>query len=253
MRTFLVALQFLTRIQLARQDDLTIEDFGRATRCFPLVGAVLGAIYYLVAVLCLNFLPWQHVNLVILLLLPVLLTGGLHCDGFMDTIDGLFSGRDRKRMLEIMKDSRVGSYGALAMISLVLLNLAMLSDLPPVMVPPAMFVMPVIGRMAMVLIICSFPYARPEGMGKAFADMADPRTLLLAAVTTLAFVLPWGMTACLALAAGLVFSWLFACYASRKLGGLTGDVYGAAELLTEAVVLGIFLCSPLVCLGTVAK
>jgi hypothetical protein len=116
----------------------------------------------------------------------------------------------------------------------------------PGMVMAAMFVMPVIGRMAMVLVIFAFPYARPEGMGKVFAEMADRKTLLLSLLTTLIFVLPWGKMACLALAGGLVWGWLVAYYAYRKLGGLTGDVYGATELLTETAVLCLFLFSPLI-------
>lgn len=246
LRAFLVALQFLTRIQLVRQDDLTIEDFGHATKYFPLVGVVLGGLYLAVVWLCQFFSPWPHLSLVLWLLLPLMLTGGLHYDGFMDTVDGLFSGRERERILEIMKDSRVGSFGALAMMSLLLLNLAVLTDLPPGMVMAAMFVMPVIGRMAMVLVIFAFPYARPEGMGKVFAEMADRKTLLLSLLTTLIFVLPWGKMACLALAGGLVWGWLVAYYAYRKLGGLTGDVYGATELLTETAVLCLFLFSPLI-------
>jgi len=244
VRSFLVALQFLTRIQLVQQTDLKVEDFGRSTRCFPLVGAVLGSIYMLTAYATVNFLPWEHINITIWLLMTVILTGGLHYDGFMDTMDGLFSGRSRERMLEIMRDSRVGSFGALAAMCLLLFNWSAMKDIPESMSMMALFVMPVIGRMSMVLAIYAFPYARPEGMGKAFADMVDKETLGLAGLTAVLLVVPWGQSAVLALVLGLIFGLLLAAYAARRLGGLTGDVYGAVELLTEAFVLFVFLWAP---------
>ena len=115
MRSFITALQFLTRIHLVKQEDLTAEDFGRSTRFFPLVGAVLGCLYLLAALACLALLGLpSYTAKAILVILPILLTGGLHCDGFMDAVDGLFSGRSRERMLEIMKDSRAGSFGVVA-------------------------------------------------------------------------------------------------------------------------------------------
>lgn len=241
MRSFLVALQFLTRIQLVRQEYLTVEDFGRSTRCFPLVGAVLGLIYMVAVLISVELLRWENVNATLWLLLTVVLTGGLHYDGFMDTMDGLFSGRSRERMLEIMRDSRVGSFGALAAMCLLLFNWTAMKDIQASMSMAALFTMPVIGRMAMVLAIYAFPYARQEGMGKAFADMVDKKTVSMAALTTILFVVPWGQTAMLALILGLSFGLLLAAYAARKLGGLTGDVYGAVELLTESFVLFVFL------------
>ena len=244
MRSFLVALQFLTRIQLVRQEQLTVGDFGRSTRCFPLVGVVLGFIYMLTVFVTAGFLPWENFNVTVWLLVTVILTGGLHYDGFMDTVDGLFSGRSRERMLEIMRDSRVGSFGALAAMCLLLFNWTAMRDIPILMSMTALFVMPIIGRMAMVLAIYAFPYARPEGMGKAFADMVDKKAVSIAGVTTALFVLPWGQSAALALFLGIGFGLLLAAYIARKLGGLTGDAYGAVELLTESFVLFVFLWVP---------
>ena len=95
--------------------------------------------------------------------------------------------------------------------------------------------------MAMVMVIAFFPYARPEGMGKAFSDMADKKTLVVAGITTLLFVVPWGQAAIAALAVGLGFAWLLGAWLTNKLGGLTGDTYGAVETLTETMVLVVFL------------
>ena len=246
MRSFITALQFLTRIHLVRQDDLTMEDFGRSTKFFPLVGVVLGTAYMALLFVTANLSPWQHVNTMLWLLAPIVLTGGLHYDGFMDTMDGLLSGREKERMLEIMKDSRVGSYGALSMVCLLFFNWAVLRDIPLTMIMTALFVMPIIGRMAMVFAIYAFPYARPEGMGKAFADMVDKKTVIIAGLCTIVSIVPWGMAAILSLLGGLLCGMSFALYASGKLGGLTGDVYGATELITETAVLCCFLLAPMI-------
>ena len=247
MRPFFIGLQFLTRIAIVRQDNWSVEDFGRSVKFFPLIGAVLGLIYAAAAWLLFVFLPRQgifmppHFTSVCLLILPILLTGGLHCDGFMDTMDGVFSGRSRERMLEIMKDSRVGSNGVFSFTILMLLEWAMLLDLESGFLVAAAFVMPIIARLMMVAAITLYPYARPEGMGKAFAQYADPRALLFATATALILVLPWGPLALAALLVCMLFTAFFAHYVEKRLGGLTGDVYGAITTLNEALVWFTFL------------
>ncbi len=252
MNSFLIGLQFLTRISLVKQEVWTEEAFGRSVRWFPLIGAVLGCIYAFAAYICCTWLPEQgispppHLTAAFLLLLPVLMTGGIHYDGFMDTMDGIFSGRSRERMLEIMKDSCTGSYAVVTMTGLMLLEYSMLLDIPAAYLPAALFTMPVLGRLMMVLVIRSFPYARPEGMGKAFSEYTGTGTLLFAGLSGGLLLIPvaWtvGMGCILAaFSAVLVFSLYFGAYTTRLLGGVTGDVYGAAELLSEALVLMIFL------------
>jgi len=243
MKSFLIGLQFLTRISIVRQTEWTEEDFGASVRWFPLIGAVLGLCYGAAAVLFFLLLPdWgihlpRHVCTAFLLLLTVLLTGGLFCDGFMDSADGIFSGRSRERMLEIMKDSRVGANGVMAFTGLMLLEWAALLDMREEIIPMAVFIMPVISRLMVVMAITCFPYARPEGMGKAFALYAGKHALLFASVCTLVLVLPWGITAVLALLAGGIFALCFHRYVTHVLGGVTGDTYGASAVLTELVVL----------------
>ena len=240
MNSFLVGLQFLTRIRIVRQTVWTAEDFGRSTRFFPLVGLVLGICYALAAWILVSVLGMRALTAALLLILPLLLTGGLHADGFMDTADGVFSGRERERKLEIMKDSRVGSFGVVAFVLLMFLQFALLLDMSPPLLVSVFFVMPIIGRMAMVLAVSCFPYARADGMGKTFADMADRRTVAIAAVTTSVLVIPIGLLATLALVLGVVFTLLFCRWMTAILGGVTGDVYGAATVLTETIVLAVF-------------
>lgn len=240
MNSFLIGLQFLTRIHLVRQTVWTAEDFGRSTRFFPLVGLVLGICYALAAWLLLYAFGMRSLTAALLLILPLLLTGGLHADGFMDTADGVFSGRERVRKLEIMKDSRVGAFGVVSFVMLMFVQFALLSDMAWPLLVPALFVMPIIGRLAMVLAVACFPYAREDGMGKTFADMADRSTVVIAALTTAVLVLPWGMLATAALVLGTLFALFFCRTMTNILGGVTGDVYGAATVLTETLVLAVF-------------
>lgn len=249
MRAFLVGLQFLTRISLVRQDEWDVRDFGRSVKFFPLIGAVLGAIYAAAAYGLFIFLPGRgiavphHFAAALLLVLPPLMTGGLHCDGFMDTMDGVFSGRSRERMLEIMKDSCAGSNAVFCFVSLMLFEFAVLLDMAPTLCVPALFVMPVIARMMMTAGITLYPYARPEGMGKAFAEYADKKSFAFAMTSTLVLVLPFGVSAWTALAVSAAFTTFFAGYVEKRLGGLTGDVYGAIVTLNEGLTLLVFLAA----------
>ena len=275
MRAFFIGLQFLTRISIVEQKDWCEKDFADSVRYFPLIGLVLGIIYAAFAALLLSFLPQNgillphHVVAAILLILPILLTGGLHCDGFMDTMDGLFSGRSRERMLEIMKDSRVGANGVFAFVLLMIFDWSVLLDLlQSAWLFPALFAMPIVSRLMMVVAISAFPYARPVGMGKAFKDGGTKSVLYGAFFYTLILVFfpgvaadflgiipldaaglsSWLLSMTAVIFAALLFTIFFASYATRHLGGLTGDVYGAITTLTETLVLLSFLvCSSVSC------
>lgn len=240
MKEFITALQFLTRINLFRQDEVSPESFGRSVKFFPLVGAVIGFVLAGFDYLTEGYLP-IHVLAAIIIIVEILLTGGLHGDGLMDTMDGIFSVRSRERMLEIMKDSRVGANGAMAFSMFLLLKWSLLLDLLPVASSTALFVMPVLGRFAMVIGITVFPYARPEGIGKAFAQYAGRDTLYFAAALTLLLILSFGTAALVSLVAVIAFTMIFARYVTKLLGGLTGDVYGAITELAGIVVLIVFL------------
>ncbi len=249
-REFVTALQFLTRIRLFRDPDYDDGLFGRSVKFFPLVGLLAGSILAGVAVLTGGWLPGT-VRSTLLVTLSVFITGGLHCDGLMDSADGLFSGRSRERMLEIMKDSRVGSFGVIAIILLLLWKWALLHDLPDSLLVPALISMMTFGRFAMILAILRFPYARPEGMGKAFALYAGTHSLgpalatLLGLLAVFYFVtgpLVCGIAAAAALAA-ILFAFWFGRWTTHKLGGMTGDTYGAVTELSELVVLIVFVLS----------
>ena len=247
---FITALQFLTRLHLVRDPECDAATFGRSVRFFSLVGCVAGVLLALVALLTAGWLPGS-VRSTLLVFLAVLITGGLHCDGLMDTADGVMSGRPRERALEIMKDSRVGAFGVLAIVLLLLGKWSLLHDMPSSLLPYALVAMMAIGRFAMTAAIVFFPYARAEGMGKAFAEHAGKSSFVFASVTLVAMALCFYFlagifTACAAVAAALVallFTAWCGCRLTRVLGGLTGDTYGAVTELSELLALAVFLLS----------
>ena len=247
MRHFITGLQFLTRIHISKQSEWSPESFGRSVKFFPLIGGILGIILVMINHLFAEYLPFTgfymppHVLTTLLIVANIILTGGLHCDGLMDTMDGIFSGRGRERMLEIMKDSRVGANGVMAFVLLIILKWSLIMDLSPLSLPTALLAMPILGRFAMVIGITVFPYARPDGIGKAFAQYADKSTLYIGLLLTLLIIVPLGKQAIVSLAIVTICTMLFARFVTNLLGGLTGDIYGAISEIAEILVLFVFL------------
>ena len=204
---------------------------------FPFVGFLLATVLYLVQLIFGLVLP-RFALAAILVVALVLLTGGLHLDGLMDTCDGLFGGRTRERRLEIMRDSRVGSFGVLGGICILLLKFALFASMGLHTLSLAFFVVLPSTRWAMVLALRTFPSARPGGLGATFRQSVTLPKLLVAGVTALVFVfivghavgiLLWIAASCTAL---LIGAWV-----TRLIGGLTGDIYGAIAESTEVIAL----------------
>jgi len=247
MKNFITGLQFLTRIKIAKQSEWSPESFGRSVKFFPLIGGVIGVLLVLINQLLTEYFPLigfylpPHILTTILIITNVVLTGGLHCDGFMDTMDGVFSGRSKERMLEIMKDSRVGANGVMAFVLLILLKWSLIMDISSLLLPTALLVMPILGRFAMVMGITLFPYARPDGIGKAFAQYADKYTALISILFTLLLIWFCGKQALASFVMVSISTMLLARYFTNILGGLTGDIYGTLSELGEIMVLLVFL------------
>lgn len=230
MRDFITCLEFLTRVRFSKRTDWRDEDFSRSVPYFPLVGLVIGSL--LAAVNCSLFYIETplFLRVTLLLLAEIIITGGLMYDGFMDTADGVFSARSRERMLEIMKDSHVGSNAVLAIIILLLLKIAAYLELSGETLTWVLLTMSVATRTFMVVFIVNFPYARKEGIGHMFTKYAKPF------YTYIAFAVCAGIIAACGLqylaVAGICFTvtLIIAQYLKTQLGGLTGDTYGA---LTE--------------------
>lgn len=247
---YITALQFLTRIRLVKNPDCDERSFGRSVAFFPLVGVTAGVLLALVALATGGWLP-SGLRTTLLVTLMVYVTGGLHCDGLMDTADGVLSGRSPERMLEIMKDSRVGAFGVIAAVLLLLWKWSLAHDMPSSLLAPALVCMMAFARFGMVLVILRFPYVREDGMGRAFKQHADSRAAWFSLATLILvlaglqffygrFVL---MAAVIAIAAVILFSLALGRWLTAKLGGLSGDMYGAITELNEVLVLAVFVLS----------
>ncbi|MCH4188100.1 MAG: adenosylcobinamide-GDP ribazoletransferase [Megasphaera sp.] len=247
MKSFLIALQFMSRIQLAKQTVWTSEDFGRSVMYYPLVGVVIGLVLTAVYVLCSYILTGFYLAAVVIAAW-FFITGGLHADGFMDTADGIFSGRSRERMLEIMKDSRVGSNGVIAYFWLALLKICFLANIPASFVPLALIGIPAAVRFGTLISIFEFPYGRSQGLGKIFREYAPSHTMAIGFVLALLPALYGGFLYLTILGSAMVVSLAANRYMETVLGGVTGDTYGAVcegnelIMLAVAAILGHLFC-----------
>ena len=179
----------------------------------------------------------QSIAATLLVVLLLVLTGGLHADGLMDTCDGIFVHATPERRLEIMRDPRVGSFGVLGLACVLLLKLAGIEALPDAVRPQTLLLAPVLGRWSIVGVAASFPYGRAEGLGAPLKAAASARLLIVASALPLllcVLLTPLGIwLGLLAIAsAGLIGWWL-----SRILPGLTGDCYGAVCECVEMLVI----------------
>jgi adenosylcobinamide-GDP ribazoletransferase len=236
MKAVVAAFAFLTRIPVWR-GPLRDVDLGRSVSFFPLVGLVLGfALTGLAAALTSSLSPWLVA--VLLAALLAMLTGGLHLDGFADVFDALGGGRgDRARMLEIMRDSRIGAHGAAALNLLLITKVGGLAQAAERHDLLALLAFPTIGRWLASLLVVLFPYARPDGVGRAFSGEAGRLQGGIATAIAAVTIAVLGPSLILpALGAGVVV-FAFAFWLHRRLGGMTGDVYGASIELGEAAML----------------
>jgi len=235
MKAVVAAFAFLTRIPVWR-GPLRDVDLGRSVSFFPLVGLVLGFALTGLAAALTSLSPWLVA--VLLAALLALLTGGLHLDGFADVFDALGGGRgDRARMLEIMRDSRIGAHGAAALNLLLITKVAGLAQAAERHDLLALLAFPTIGRWLASLLVVLFPYARPDGVGRAFSGEAGRLQGGIATAIAAVTIAVLGPSLILpALGAGVVV-FAFAFWLHRRLGGMTGDVYGASIELGEAAML----------------
>lgn len=207
---------------------------------WPLVGAVLGGCGAALASAALWLGITPGVTAALVLALGAMLTGGLHEDGLSDTADGLYGGWTKARRLEIMKDSRVGSYGVLA---LLLVTLARWSALTAVLVYgghwAALVVTGAMSRAPMALVMALLPNARGDGLSHATGRPAPATALVALALAAGIAALMTGWAAVSLVFAALGAAILLAFLALRKIGGQTGDILGATQQLAEVACLAV--------------
>lgn len=239
---FLLALQFLTRIPVPTAGLFSAERLNASTRYYPLIGFLVGAasagVYWASA-----FVFPILIALALAIAAGLLLTGAFHEDGLADTFDGIGGGHDRDQSLAIMKDSRLGTYGTLALITALAIKFLSLAALPSTWIITALVTGHGASRLSSVMVIATSAYARADGKAKPVADSLSGSSLIIASVTGLAGIAV--ATYFLPLAAiGFAIVGLIAGHVGmrllfeRKLGGYTGDTLGAVQQASE---IGLYL------------
>lgn len=245
----LLAIQFLTRLPVSRwippldPSRLRIGLAG-AVIWFPLVGGLVGVMD--AAVLAAAETLWPRVVAVVLMLMvEARLTGAFHEDAVADFCDGMGGGRTPERIREIMKDSRIGTYGALGLVLAVGLRGALLIAVPTALLLPALLASAALGRWLAVLAMATIPPLRQgESLVKGIGQQPAAAVALLAGLPALPFLLPLGLNEPLRLGGALGLSCLFLVWlraaSLRRLGGVSGDCLGFAVYAGQLIVL---LCS----------
>lgn len=241
---FFTAWRFLTILPLPMGREATAERVGRSLVYFPVVGLLLG--------LALAGLDWALDSVLpvsvlsgLLLVALVLITGATHLDGFVDSCDGLVAGRSPEQRREIMRDSRVGAFGVIGAGCLLVLKYASLAALPDASRAWTLVVMPCLGRWMVVVAIAAFPYARPEGLGRAFKEQTSWLTVTAATVVALAASVGLLRLTGLAIMFGVALVALsLGAILNRKFAGLTGDTYGAVIEVSEVTALVLAVALP---------
>jgi adenosylcobinamide-GDP ribazoletransferase len=248
-RSFVFAWQFLTAIPISRSHHApTADELATSMAWYPTVGLMIGGLLALADIGLRHVLAPDVVN-VLLIVLLVLLTRGLHQDGLSDTLDGLAGGRTAAARLPIMRDPRIGAIGATGLFLSLLLRYAGLLALPQSLRIPVLICMPALGRWAMVSVAWSSSYARSEGgLAASFlAHLSFQQVLLSSVVMGGALTAGLGLVAALAtlsIGVGLVCLVREGC--RRWFGGVTGDLLGATNELMEIVFL---LMIPILVIG----
>ncbi|HYR60512.1 MAG TPA: adenosylcobinamide-GDP ribazoletransferase [Nitrospiraceae bacterium] len=236
LRTFLFAWQFLTAIPLSRSThDAKPEELAVSMSWYPLVGCFLGAILITADLLLAQVFSTQVTSMLLMLLL-IGITRGLHQDGLADMVDGLAGGRTAQARLAIMRDGHVGAIGATGLFLALGLRYAGLTALPAGEHSALLMGMPVVGRWAMVVGAFNVTYARPEGgLAQPFLAHLSWQHLCMATVTAglvLTLLLgPWPALCCLLI--GTVLIRLSTAWFHRMFGGVTGDLLGATNEMAE--------------------
>ncbi|PHM25166.1 adenosylcobinamide-GDP ribazoletransferase [Xenorhabdus budapestensis] len=244
LKLFWATLQFMTRLPVPAKwaQGIDFRQLGRGVPVFPLIGLIVGVIASCIALAISQSGGGVYIGAIGYALALALLTGGLHLDGLADTCDGIFSSRQRERMLEIMQDSRLGTYGGLALIFCILIKILVVVELayhPPLKLLALLSCAPVVGRTVVVLLMFEQRYAREnEGMGSSYIGRITPRGTILVLLTGTVLVMILGDWQGLsAMMVTMIAIFLLSLYFNYRLGGQTGDTMGAAIEIGEVVFL----------------
>jgi adenosylcobinamide-GDP ribazoletransferase len=254
---FLLALGFFTRIPTPYYADFEEHDLNHAAKYFPLVGIIVGLIGAISFVASSLILP-HNIAVLISMVVTIYMTGAFHEDGLADSADGLGGGWHKEQILTIMQDSRLGTYGAVALFLMLLAKFQILNSLNAYVVPLAIVAAHALSRLSAIWVMATLNYTRPEGKAKPLATKVAGMDLLIAhlfgllpylGIVVLLIVNHHGwsliMQFLLLTLIPVILSWFWWRHKIKRwLGGYTGDTLGAMQQITElAFYLGILVWS----------
>jgi len=240
--SLLGAISFFTRLRVPGKNGHGEVALERAIRYFPAVGLLIGAIAALVFVAASLIWP-KTLALIAAIAAAVVVTGAIHEDGWSDMVDGFGGGANPEKVLAIMRDSALGSYGALALAILIIARFFTLLEIDAALLPVVLIAGHAVSRLCATFVLGALDYARSEGKAKPFANRLGRGELVFATLCALAplvFLPPWPALAGLLLAL-IATRWLARLY-KRRIGGYTGDCLGATQQLAELAFYGGLLC-----------
>lgn len=223
------------------------EEFHKSIVYFPLVGFVIGLISYIVGVLGIQIFD-PFLTSILIVACEVIITGGLHIDGLGDTFDAIYSNRDKDRMLEIMKDSRLGTNSLLAILFLVLIKVGLLNSIISSNLLWLVILMPVISRLGVIVMLYKTVTPRKVGMGNMFIGKATLIMFAIAILYSMGIIIVLGKFIFLSsnlilikllssILAVIIFGYLFKNHIYKKIDGVTGDILGCTIELGELIFL----------------
>lgn len=243
MKSLILILTFLTRIPIPYSFEFNENDFKKGIQWAPAIGFVIGLIMALFSYFMRDYLSNEILGFIIFLLY-ISITGGLHIDGLVDSLDGLYSSRKKDRILEIMKDSRVGTFGALGLVVYVLGFVLLAGNLPWEVI----FLMPIFGRLTMLQVAACGNYARKEGgMGKSIIEYITIKKWILNLFINIAIISLIGtmyrphMLVKILVSYSLTMAIMYWNTENiiKKIDGITGDILGYSVEISQLIFMMI--------------
>ena len=235
-------IQFMTRIYVPLKVEYNEEKLAKGIKYFPLVGYFIGLIIFVIANILNKYVDNKYIISLLIILLELKLVGLIHVDGLADSFDGLFSYRDKDKILEIMKDSRVGTNGVVILIFYYLAKLILIAEIISHGDMRCLIVYPIIARMSTSVNAGFGVYARDKGMSTGIIGINKMKdgifSMILTLLLTILVYYNSGMLKGIAmLITGILFIFYFRHVVYKKIGGITGDTMGASLEMTGLIVL----------------
>lgn len=241
-----ILTQFMTRIPIPFKVHYSQKKLGKSIKYFPLIGLLIGIILYLFAILLNVWIKDKFLIGILLLLIELKIVGLIHIDGLADTFDGLFSYRNKEQILEIMKDSRVGTNGVVILIIYFILKIVLVKDIIVNGDLRYLLIYPIISRLSTSINVGTGKYARNEGMSTDIISMNTKKDALFSTILSIFIILfiynleilgKFNFNGFISLLLGIIFIFYFRKIVYKQIDGITGDTMGASLELTGIFIL----------------